>query len=232
MRATAIIPVKRFAAAKERLADALGEERRAALAAAMLADVLAQAAQAQGLERLIVVSGEPGAEQAARDYGAEIVPDRHDTGQPQAARLGVARALELGAACAALLPGDCPLLDPDELDAALARMSPGRVAIGPDRHGTGTNALLLAPPNAIEPAFGPGSRARHEALAREAGHEAVVEPLASLALDVDTPDDLAALREALSRTADRGRRTAEFLERAGLQRGRHVGSRRSARAAT
>ena len=61
------------------------------------------------------------------------------------------------------------------------------MAIVPDRHGTGTNALLLAPPDAIAPAFGPGSCARHADRARRAGHEVAVEPLDSLGLDVDTP---------------------------------------------
>ena len=60
----------------------------------------------------------------------------------------------------------------------------------PDRHGTGTNALLLQPPDAIEPSFGPGSRERHEEAARAAGLTWEVDPLPSLLVDVDTPEDL------------------------------------------
>ena len=69
----------------------------------------------------------------------------------------------LGADRALLVPGDCPALDPGEVSALLAHTAP--VVIVPDRHGTGTNALLLAPPDAIAPSFGPGSFARHAALA-------------------------------------------------------------------
>ena len=69
--------------------------------------------------------------------------------------------------------------------------------IVPDRHGAGTNALLIAPPDALEPAFGPGSFARHAALAHAAGARVRVGRLPSLELDVDTPGDLAALRAAL-----------------------------------
>ena len=86
----------------------------------------------------------------------EVFRDPQDVGHSEAATLGIVRAKALGAACVALLPGDCPLLEPAELDAALERMRSGRVAIVPDRHGTGTNALLLSPPDAIGPAFGPG----------------------------------------------------------------------------
>ena len=80
------------------------------------------------------------------------------------------------------------------------------VAIVPDRHGTGTNALALAPPDAIEPSFGEGSCARHVAAAREAGVPFGVEELPSLALDLDTPADVVALTMALER--DAGRREA------------------------
>ncbi len=75
-------------------------------------------------------------------------------------------------------------------DENLKGSDPGReVVIVPDRHGTGTNALLLTPPDAIEPAFGPGSFARHRELAGTAG----VAELPSLTLDIDTPEDLATL---------------------------------------
>lgn len=211
MRATAIVPVKRFAGAKRRLSAALGPELRGALAEAMLGDVLAAVARTRGVERTIVITGEPAAERAARAHDAAVVEDPDDGGHSRAAGLGIARALDLGARAAALLPGDCPLLDPGELDGALERVSGGRVAIVPDRHGTGTNALLLAPPHAIEPAFGQGSRARHERLARASGHVVAIEPLESLGLDVDTPEDLEALRDLLARAPDRAPRTAAAL---------------------
>ena len=79
-----------------------------------------------------------------------------------------------------------------EVDALLDRHAGPCVVVVPDRHGTGTNALLLEPPDAIRPAFGPGSRERHLGLA--AG--AVVDEVPGLLLDVDTPEDLAALHEA------------------------------------
>jgi 2-phospho-L-lactate guanylyltransferase len=63
----------------------------------------------------------------------------------------------------------------------------------PDRHGTGTNALLLTPPGVVEPAFGPGSFERHTALAHAAGATIEVAELPSLTLDIDTPEDLATL---------------------------------------
>jgi len=68
----------------------------------------------------------------------------------------------------------------------------------PDRHGTGTNGLLLTPPDVIAPAFGPGSRARHSDAATAAGARVEVAELTGFAFDVDTRDDLDALRDALA----------------------------------
>jgi 2-phospho-L-lactate guanylyltransferase len=212
MSTAAIIPVKRFDAAKQRLADSLRPTQRRTLAEAMLADVLAAVSGCATLEPVFVVTGEPAAERAALAAGARLVPDRLDSGHSQAALLGVAEALGAGVERCALLPGDCPLLDPAELEAALASMSAGGVSVVPDRHGTGTNGLLLWPPDAIEPAFGEGSRARHEALARAAGRRVSVERISSLALDIDAPADLAELRDVLERSAGRAPRTAGALE--------------------
>jgi 2-phospho-L-lactate guanylyltransferase len=95
-----------------------------------------------------------------------------------------------------LVPGDTPLLDPVELDALIARqLEPPFVLIVPDRHGTGTNGLMLSPPDAIAPSFGPGSFERHRDLALAAGLPCRVEQPSSLLLDIDTGADLATLRD-------------------------------------
>ena len=208
MKATAVLPVKRFGAAKQRLASGIGRNRRADLVAAMLEDVLEAISGTRSIERTIVVTSEPRAEGLALAVGAELLPDPDEGGHSGAARAGIARALELGATCAVLLPGDCPLLDPRELERLLTGTPERYVAIVPDRHGTGTNALALAPPDAIEPAFGEGSCARHVTAARQAGTPFGVEELPSLALDLDTPADVVALTRELATRGDRAGRTA------------------------
>ncbi|MQA73181.1 MAG: 2-phospho-L-lactate guanylyltransferase [Solirubrobacterales bacterium] len=225
MRATAIIPVKRFGRAKQRLLDALDRPQRAAVVKAMLADVLAAVDSVAAIERVIVVTGEGRAERIAVAHARrsatplEVLQDPDDAGHSKAATLGIIRALHHGAESVALLPGDCPLLDAGELDAALARMTPGRVAVVPDRHGTGTNALLLRPADAIGPAFGEGSAERHRDRAERAGHEVAIEAIASLALDLDTPEDLAALAAALAGRPERAPATATELARLDLGAG-------------
>jgi 2-phospho-L-lactate/phosphoenolpyruvate guanylyltransferase len=214
MRTAAILPVKSFSRAKQRLGASVADQLRLELARAMVADVLLALAQTSSIERTIVVTREDSVAQAASELGASVIVDELEAGQSAAATLGVQHALAQGFARVLCVPGDCPALDPAELDALLATSDAAGaplVTILPDRHGTGTNGLLLSPPDAIAPSFGPDSRERHGELAREAGIVARVEPLPSLLLDIDTGADLAALRERLAGHSERAARTRAVL---------------------
>jgi 2-phospho-L-lactate guanylyltransferase len=206
MTTVAILPVKRFDRAKQRLSSGLEGTSRAVLAEAMLRDVLGALSRVRSLYAIVVVSGEPRAQALARAHDALIVEDRDEAGQSAAASLGIARTAEFGAECVLMVPGDCPALDADEVQALIVRHGAAgdrAVTIVPDRHGTGTNALLLTPPNVLVPAFGEGSFARHLAAAKATSAQVTVDEVDSLALDVDTPEDLDALRHAHLRDARR-----------------------------
>jgi 2-phospho-L-lactate guanylyltransferase len=214
VRTAAVLPVKSFAKAKQRLGDAVGGDDREQLAAAMVGDVLAALARVPQIDEVIVVTAEPVAAHEAERTGAVVVHDPEEWGQSAAANRGIDAALARDAERVLLVPGDCPALDPDEVARLLERddETPS-VVIVPDRHGSGTNALLLAPPGAVEPSFGTGSFARHAARARAVGATVKVCELPSLGLDVDTPDDLAALRSALDARPATAARTRAVLER-------------------
>jgi 2-phospho-L-lactate/phosphoenolpyruvate guanylyltransferase len=214
VRTAAVLPVKSFAKAKQRLGDAVGGSDREQLAAAMVGDVLAALRQVPGIDEVIVVTAEPLAAREAEKAGQAVVDDPEERGQSAAANRGIDAALARGADRALLVPGDCPAIDPDELGRLLDRATQEpSVVIVPDRHGSGTNALLLTPPGAVAPSFGTGSFARHAARAHAAGATVKVCDLPSLGLDVDTPDDLAALRSALDARPQAAGRTRAVLER-------------------
>jgi 2-phospho-L-lactate guanylyltransferase len=203
MRTAAILPVKRFDRAKSRLGASVADALRGQLAHAMVADVLRALACTSSIERTIVVTCEPGLAQTVREHGALLVSDTDELGQSAAVALGVRRALADGMQRALCIPGDCPALDASELDALLdadasAVGHAARVVIVPDRHGSGTNGLLLTPPDAIAPSFGPDSCERHRSLALAAGLDCRLARPPSLLLDVDTGADLAALRARLT----------------------------------
>ena len=209
MSVVVVLPVKRFDLAKRRLGDGgLRPSDRVALATGMLTDVLETLKLTSNVDDVVVVTREQNAEVLARTYGAQVIPDDLAGGHSEAAALGIAWALEEGAFHVLVLAGDCPTVSAAEIDELVRLLSDGpEVIVVPDRHGTGTNALLLTPPDVIAPSFGEGSRVRHERLAADAGAALRVEEIASLMLDVDTPDDLDALAEAL---ADAPRRTAVY----------------------
>jgi 2-phospho-L-lactate guanylyltransferase len=202
MRTAAILPVKRFSLAKQRLGASVADALRLELAQAMVADVLLALAETRRSEMTIVVTREESVAHAAGELGAVVLEDVAEAGQSAAAELGARHAMSVGIERVLCVPGDCPALDPLELDALMQAPADEdergarepAVVIVPDRHGTGTNGLLLSPPNVIAPSFGGESFERHRALALAAGVAFRVERPASLLLDIDTGADLAVLR--------------------------------------
>jgi 2-phospho-L-lactate guanylyltransferase len=196
----AILPLKRFSEAKQRLDPELSPSQRRALSEAMFSDVLVALRRSREVDDIAVVTKDRGAQQIAGGHGATVLDD-NASGHNAAAALGLGHAIEAGFDRALLVPGDCPTLDPTELDWLIEKGAEMRsVLIVPDRHGSGTNALLLTPPDSLAPAFGPGSRERHVDNARAAQVAFEVVDLPSLALDVDTADDLTALQGRLAAT--------------------------------
>lgn len=197
--ASVAIPVRSFEGAKSRLGAVLDAEERHELVELLLGRTIAAALAARGVAEVLVVSPDPDVLRVAEGAGARPVEQRSQGLNPA---LHEARAASSGTRLL-VLPADIPGIDPAAIELVLeAGDATGRpsVVLVPDRHGRGTNALLLDPPDVIDPAFGGDSRAGHAWLASSAD-AAYAEVLDVLGLDVDTPEDLllaeAAAPEAL-----------------------------------
>ena len=199
MTTWAVVPLKRFADAKRRLAGVLDLESRWRLSTAMLRDVLAALAATPGLDRIVLATSEP----TAAGFGCPVIDD--GGGDLNRAIARAAAALETaGAERMLVLPADVPLVTAPEIARVLAAGKAAPVVIVADLRGHGTNALLLSPPRAMEPCFGTDSRARHAAAAKNLGLASTELRLPGLGFDVDEPDDLARLaRAAADRAAYR-----------------------------
>lgn len=184
-----VLPVKRFGSAKSRLAGSLDNTSRRVLARAMLRDTLVQIADCDEIDDLVIASSEPEVAQLAP--GTAIATENADVSHSAAVAAGIRVALARGATTVLVLPGDCPMVRAVEIDSLVsgARGDGVAVCVVPDHTDTGTNALVLTPPTAIEPAFGPGSRARHLQMAQEAGRSACTSQVRGLSLDIDTDAD-------------------------------------------
>ena len=188
----AIVPVKGRDGAKSRLADLLSDAERAELVAAMLGDVVDACAAAGSVDRVLVVTPEP----HVAPEGVEVLVDE-GVGHAYAIRLALddPRAAE----GAIVVMADCPLVQPESLDALAEAARP--IALVRSADG-GTNALALRPGNAVEPAFGvDGSADVTIDRARAAGHEPAVLDDPLLALDVDRPEDVARFHELILASA-------------------------------
>jgi 2-phospho-L-lactate guanylyltransferase len=182
-----VVPVKRLAVAKSRLA-AYGDDLRAALALAFAADVVAAALACPPVRRVLVVTDDERASAALTALGAHVVPDDPDAGLNPALAHGadVLRSLE-GRIGVATVSADLPGLRAADLGAALSLVGAGRRGFVADLAGTGTTLLAAAPDVELAPSYGPGSAARHAAAGAVALAAAV-----GLRRDVDTPEDLRA----------------------------------------
>jgi 2-phospho-L-lactate guanylyltransferase len=196
----AIVPVRALEGAKSRLGEVLDAEERRDLVVALLERTVRAAVDAAVVDAVLVVSTDPEALAVAERAGATGLQERGSglNGSLAEAR---GRALAEGAAAILILPGDLASIDAAAVTAIAEGAGPAPVvALVTDRHGRGTNVLLLAPPGIIPFAFGGDSRAAHAALARSAGAR-YVELEGPLSLDLDTPDDLL-LAEPTLRASD------------------------------
>lgn len=202
----AIVPVKPLKRSKSRLSKVLSEEERTLLSRDLLTHTLDILGQVSGIEHTLVVSRDSMALSLARDHGAHTV---QENGTPELNRALIRATLVArgyGVSRVLILPADLPLISREDVEHLVALgQDPPVVVIAPDRHGTGTNALLSSPPGLIEYDFGPDSFQRHVDRAKACGARLEICRLPSFGLDVDLPEDLELLkseRQPSLRTAE------------------------------
>lgn len=217
-----VLPMRTVSGGKARLGGALDAEEREELVLGMLMHTLAVLGGWPACRRIHLVSPDPTLHAAIRGAGVDVSVLRQEgEGLNAGIRLGVSAARIEGAASLLVLPGDLPLLSIEALDELLLAADAGLVAaaggpllaIVPSDARSGTNALLLRPPDAIAPAFGTDSFEAHLRAAESASVavQVVTDPV--LGFDLDTPDDLERLDPArLRELMELGRAAADGVD--------------------
>lgn len=198
-RLHAVIPLRGLEGGKQRLGDALDAEERETLLLGMLLHEIEALGAWSACEAVHVVTADERVRPLVEAAGASVVLESPAGGGLNAAlRLGRDAAARAGASAVLILPGDLPFLEVAALerllDAADAAVAAGAgravvVAAPSDARG-GTNALLLAPVDVIEPRFGPQSLEAHVRAAAEAQASVQLVADPALGFDLDTTDDL------------------------------------------
>lgn len=190
MTTWAVIPVKHLRESKRRLAHLLTPDERADLILSFLDNMLATLNETPGIDRTLVVTGDPVVSTLAGKYGAELLIEFEPAGLNAAVSIGVTRATAQGASAVLILPADLPFASVEDIEEALRSLytlpSP-LMAIAGDGEEEGTNALLLAPPDGFTFRYGPGSFRAH--LAEGSDRTVGIIDASGLRFDLDTESD-------------------------------------------
>jgi 2-phospho-L-lactate guanylyltransferase len=191
MEAMAILPVKPFAEAKQRLAQVLDDAARIELSRRLLRRTITVLKRARGVSRLVVVSRDDQVLRMARRRGAWGMVETK-SGLNQALEQATRVAIANGARAILVVPVDLPELQTRDVEKIIALgAKPPCIVIAPAQRDRGTNALLVNPAGAIHYAFGENSFPEHQHRAFEAGVAVRVYDAKSVAFDLDLPEDLA-----------------------------------------
>ncbi len=189
MSLSAVVPVQRLETAKSRLASVLSPQERSELVLTLFDNVMTSLTGSSAVRRIVVVSPDPQVLDVSRRWQAERV-EQSGRGLNAAIRLGRDHAVSLGAESILIVLADLPRLTSDDVDLMVNRSLAMSVTMAPDRHGRGTNAMILRPPDAIEPSFGVDSLLKHQYEVEQLGLNASTFKSPGTAFDVDTIDDL------------------------------------------
>jgi 2-phospho-L-lactate guanylyltransferase len=194
MNVTALIPVKGFCNAKQRLSPLLGAAEREVLAETMFRDVLREVRLARGLAGTFVVTGDDKVAEIAKTFSAAVIRERAESGETDAVNFARAQLKQAGCEAVLILPGDMPLVRSADIEEVLAQApagaSPPFALLVPSHDRMGTNALLLAPPDILKLRFGYDSFSFH--MSQVAAHGLPLRFIDNerIALDIDEPKDL------------------------------------------
>ena len=221
MITSAVIPIKQLSDAKQRLSGVLDSGERKSLFTVMVKDVLTAVEACTAIDRILVVTDDDEVAELAGAYGADIRPEPAQPGLIPAVTESGRQLAQEGVNCMLFLPGDVPLVTPNELEVVLEGFGLSgqpEFMIVPASDLGGSNCVAVSPPDCMVYGFGEDSFRRHLRLAKAQGINPRVVRLPGLGLDIDTPEDLQTLMSQMASEAHNGHEysTVRFLVSSGI----------------
>ena len=225
MSTSAVIPIKQLEDAKQRLSGLLNSNERKLLFQAMVDDVLTAVEACTYIDNIVVVTNDQAVAELARGFGAEIRPEPEPRGLIEAVTETGKQLAAEGVECMLFLPGDVPLVTPEELEVVLEGFGVSgkpEFMIVPASDLGGSNCVACSPPDCMSFGFGIDSFRKHLALARDRGIDPQVTKLPGIGLDIDTPSDISELMAEIELSTEgqgarSGYSTVRLLEEIGIR---------------
>ena len=225
MSTSAVIPIKQLEDAKQRLSGLLNSNERKLLFQAMVDDVLTAVEACTYIDNIVVVTNDQAVAELARGFGAEIRPEPEPPGLIEAVTETGKQLAAEGVECMLFLPGDVPLVTPEELEVVLEGFGVSgkpEFMIVPASDLGGSNCVACSPPDCMSFGFGIDSFRKHLALARDRGIDPQVTKLPGIGLDIDTPSDISELMAEIELSTEgqgarSGYSTVRLLEEIGIR---------------
>jgi len=193
----ALVPLKSPARAKSRLSPLLDEKQRRDLHQRLANHVINQLQQCPHIDQVAVITSDAADFFQTLHNPPLLISQENELGTAAAFEFGLTK-IPKNVRRVLLISADLPLLDLASLDALFTACNNVDLGIVPDRHNSGSNALLCRTPEKLIPAFGEASFAKHLAMAVTAGISHIIVRHPNLCFDLDTPDDFAQLPKNLS----------------------------------
>ncbi len=221
MTTTAVIPIKQLADAKQRLGGMLTSDERTRLFRAMVEDVLVAVEVCPLIDEILVVTSDAEVAELVRGFGARVMPEPENPGLIPAVTAAGNLLAELPDNTLVFVPGDVPLITPEDLEVVLdgfGSSAEAEFTIVPASDLGGSNCVACSPPDCMEFGFGEDSFRRHLRIAETRGIVPIVTRLPGIGLDIDTPDDLNELGQTLYESGQEKATFTYLLESGILER--------------
>lgn len=188
-RTAAIVPVKTFSKAKQRLN--LSTEKTEILCKLMLEEVLGTISKSNLIEKTALVTKDENAFAIGKKFGCMEILDEKELGVNNAVALADGYFLNDGFDASIVFPQDIPLMQPDDIQSLFNFKNSQRCAlVVPSRKFDGTNALFRTPVNLMKTHYDEDSYKIHLSTAEESSASSALVLIRRIMLDVDEPSDL------------------------------------------